>query len=190
MKGRALVLVSGALIWACGCNRADSRAAQGIPLPEVADYIHTVIAADRAIYAEQVVHRLQDVEKVIKADEKFKAEKALPFPAQMLRMGAQEAGKSGKFRYALISKWAINKANQPKTEFEKNGFDALLKDSEKPHTGYETLGGKKFFMALYADKAVSEACIRCHNSHPESPRQDFKLGEVMGGIVISFPVSP
>ncbi len=93
MKGRALVLVSGALIWACGCNRGDSRAAPGIPLPEVADYIHTVIAADRAIYAEQVVHRLQDVEKVIKADEKFKAEKALPLPAQMLRMGTKRWGE-------------------------------------------------------------------------------------------------
>ena len=45
-----------------------------------------------------------------------------------------------------------------------------------------------YFTALYADRAVSQACVDCHNQHPESPRGDFKLGEVMGGVVVTMKV--
>jgi hypothetical protein len=167
------------------CNQGGSG---GVPPEKVAEYLHTVIEADRATYAEQVVHRLQDVDKVITADEKFEEEKALPLPSQMLRMGARRASEHSPFRYALISKWAINKANTPKTEFEKRGFEAVLKDPEHPYSGYEEVAGKRYFFALYPDKAVSEACVSCHNGHDESPRHDFKVGEVMGGVVISLPL--
>jgi NAD(P)H-nitrite reductase large subunit len=32
------------------------------------------------------------------------------------------------------------------------------------------------------------AAISCHNAHKDSPRSDFKLGEVMGGVVIHLPM--
>ncbi|MEQ1847248.1 MAG: DUF3365 domain-containing protein, partial [Nitrospira sp.] len=31
-------------------------------------------------------------------------------------------------------------------------------------------------------------CVTCHNSHPLSPKQDFKLNDVMGGIAITIPL--
>jgi hypothetical protein len=180
----ALSLVTGL---SSGCAK-QQQASSGVPPELVADYVFAVISSDRATYAEEVVHRLQDVEKVIKSSEQFKEEKGLPLPSQMLRMGAQRSASKGTLRYALISAWAINKANMPKTDFEKNGLEALVKDPSKPATATETVNGKTYFKALYPDKAVSEACVDCHNMHAESPRTDFKLGEVMGGVVISFPV--
>ena len=43
-------------------------------------------------------------------------------------------------------------------------------------------------VALYPDVAVSDACVNCHNGNAESPRHDFKRGEVMGAVVIALPV--
>jgi hypothetical protein len=188
MRGapRALIrLVVAVLCLSAGTSFAQSK---GIPPEQVVDYIHTVIEADRTTYTRNVVNRLQNDDKVIKATEHFKEEKTLPLPAQMLRMGAQLASEKGKFRYALISQWAINKANLPKTVFEKRGLEAVAKDPSKPYTAYQTVAGKKYFMALYPDKAVSPACVVCHNGHKESPKKDFKQGGVMGGIVIALPV--
>ncbi len=34
----------------------------------------------------------------------------------------------------------------------------------------------------------AKACISCHNEHKDSPRTDFKMGEVMGGVVIRLPM--
>ena len=179
------------LAGAVGCQRTETAAetGEGVAAPLVADYIHTVIEADRATYATQVVQRLQDEEGVLKATEHFKEDKTLPLPAQMLRMGAQRASSGGGLRYSLISKWAINKANLPRTDFERRGLDAVIANRNQPFTEYQTVSGKRYFMALYPDLAVSPACVKCHNEHEQSPRKDFETGDVMGGIVIAIPVS-
>jgi hypothetical protein len=51
-----------------------------------------------------------------------------------------------------------------------------------------TSGRQQYFQAIYPDLAVSPACIDCHNSHLLSPKRDFKLNDVMGGITITIPL--
>jgi Protein of unknown function (DUF3365) len=183
------VLAAVAVLAIAGCRGAPPAGqGEGLAPAQVVDYIHTVIQADRTTYARQVVERLQDRDHVIRASEHFDEDKALPLPAQMLRMGAQLASRQGSFHYSLISEWAINKANLPKTDFERQGLQAVAARPASPYTGYQTAGGHRYFSALYPDLAVSSACVRCHNSHPQSPRHDFKEGDVMGGVVISLPL--
>jgi hypothetical protein len=154
----------------------------------MADALHAVMESDRAVYTKQVVNRLQNEEKVIKASEHWKDEKALPLPAQMFRMGSEMAAdKTQTFSYSLLSIWPVNKQNAPKTEIEKAGLQAVAQKPE-PYYGEEALGGKKYFTAVYPDVAVSPACINCHNAHPESPRTDFKMGDTMGGVVVRIPL--
>ncbi len=183
-------LLAAVVVATAGCGgKADNNAPPGIAPEKVADLIHTVIQADRTVYADRVVQRLQNVEAVLKATEHFDTEKTLPLPAQMLRMGSQEAAKTSELRYSLISLWAINKANAPKTDIEKAGLEAVAKDPSQPYRAYQTVNGKRYFVGVYADQAVSPACVKCHNEHPESPRKDFTTGEVMSGVVITLPVS-
>jgi len=44
------------------------------------------------------------------------------------------------------------------------------------------------FTAIYPDVGVAPVCVSCHNGHKDSPRRDFKLGDVMGGVVIRIPL--
>lgn len=160
----------------------------GISPQVMADGLYAVMSADRATYASEVVNRLQDKEKVIKADEHFQDSKALPLPAQMFRMGAERAQKGGAtFTYSLLSQWPLNKQNAPKSEAEKAGLKQIGENGKNFYKE-ETLGGKKYFTAIYPDKAVTEACSNCHNAHPDSPKKDFKVGDVMGGVVIRIPL--
>src|SRR5262245_32880303 len=36
-----------------------------------------------------------------------------------------------------------------------------------------------------ADVLTGEACVSCHNSHPDSPKKDWKIGDVRGVIEIA-----
>jgi len=146
--------------------------------------------SDRAVYTKKVVGRLQNKDKVIKASEHWEDEKALPLPAQMFRMGAElVAKKDVGFTYSLLSEWPINKQNKPSTEIEKKGLAFVVENKGKKNFyGEETLGGTKYFTAVYADTGVAQACVSCHNEHKDSPRTDFKLGDVMGGVVIRVPL--
>jgi methyl-accepting chemotaxis protein len=49
---------------------------------------------------------------------------------------------------------------------------------------------KGIFTLRYAtsDIAGSKACVTCHNSHEDSPKKDFKLGDVMGILVVNIPI--
>ncbi len=173
------------LLAACG----QKPAAGGVSPRQMADALYTVLSADRTVYTQKVVNRLQNVDNVVKASEHFEDEKALPLPAQMFRMGAEiSAKKTEAFTYALLSPWAINKQNLPKTEVEKAGL-AKVTETGEPYYGEEKLGGKTYFTAVYPDRAVSPACVKCHNGHADSPRADFKENDVMGGVVIRIAVN-
>ncbi|TXH75790.1 DUF3365 domain-containing protein [Thiobacillus sp.] len=155
---------------------------------DIADALHSVMEADRTVYTKLIINRLQNQEKVIKASEHWKDEKALVLPAQMFRYGSEAVAEKGaKFSYSLLSLWPVNKQNNAKTAVEKEGLQAVLKGD--PYYKTEILGGKKYFTAVYPDKAVAKACISCHNDHKDSPRNDFKMGDVMGGVVLRLPMN-
>jgi len=162
--------------------------AKDVSVKRMADAIFSVIEADRAIYTKNIVQRLQNEEEIISADEHWKEESALILPAQMLRLAAERVNeKKAGFNYSLLSLWAINKQNKPRTDLEIKALNAL-KDNKENFYGEETLGGKKYFTAAYPDIAVSKACIDCHNDHIDSPKKDFALGDAMGGLVIRIPL--
>jgi hypothetical protein len=154
-----------------------------------ADAVHAVIAADRGTYAKFVVERLQNQDKVIKATEHWRDDHTLPLPAQMLRMSAEQArNQSAGVWYALISSWPLNKQNGPKTPVERAALEALVARPGAPYYAEETLRDRRFFTAVYADLAVSNACVTCHNQHPDSPRRDFVLHALMGAVVVRLPI--
>jgi len=172
---------------AVGCGK-PTEGAGGISPQVMTDALFAVISADRAVYTREVVNRLQN-EKVIKATEKYQDEKALPLPAMMMRMGAEHAKKTDpSFSYALLSTWPINKQNGAKTDVEKEGLQFVIDNAGKNFYKEEMLGDKKYYTAVYADKAVVAACVDCHNEHKDSPKKDFKVGDTMGAVVIRVPL--
>jgi hypothetical protein len=181
--------IAGLTAAACGAPSSAEPSGPSVTPRQMADALHAVMEADRTVYTRTVVNRLQNDEKVIKASEHWQDDKALPLPAQMFRMGSELAAKKNSdFSYALLSMWPVNRQNAPKTEAEKAGLQAIV---DKPGENYytnETLGGKTYFTAVYPDVAVAQACIVCHNAHKDSPRSDFKMGDVMGGVVVRIPV--
>jgi len=160
----------------------------------MADALHLVMDSDRAVYTKRIVNRLAAKEKVIKASEHFKDEKALVLPAQMFRFGSEMVAERAEknpdinFSYSLQSIWPINKQNAPKTDAEKEGLQYVVDNPGKNYYAEETLGDTKYFTAIYADVAVAPVCVTCHNDHKDTPKSDFKLGDTMGGVVIRIPL--
>ena len=184
-RGIAHLTLVASLVGCGGATLDDQNSESGISPRMMADALHHVLESDRTVYARHVVHRLQDQEGVILASEHWEDDRALPLPAQMVRMGAQlTAERTDAFSYALLSMWPINTRNAPTTEAETAGLQSVAEDPFTPFYRTETLGGAEYFTAVYADVAVSPACIACHNAHPDSPRDDFGLNETMGGVVI------
>ncbi len=188
---------AGAITVVCGAASVLASDVADKPLispKSMADALHMVMDSDRAVYTRRIVNRLAAKEKVITASEHFEDEKALVLPAQMFRFGAEmvaeraDANPDVNFSYSLQSLWPINKQNAPKTEAEKTGLQFVADNKGQNYYTTEELGGQNYFTAVYADTAVAPVCASCHNDHIDTPRSDFKIGDVMGGVVIRIPV--
>lgn len=183
------VTVGTIALFASGCSGEKEATAQGITPQKMADALHSVMVADRTVYTKKVVNRLVKDEKVIKASEQWKDDKALPLPAQMFRFGSEIVAESGAdFSYSLLSLWPINKQNSAKTEAEKTGLKYIFDNPGENYYTEEELGGTSYFTAVYPDVAVAPVCVSCHNEHKDTPKSDFKIGDVMGGVVIRIPI--
>ncbi len=160
----------------------------GLTPRKSSDYIHAVIEADRRVYSDLVVDRLSK-NTSLGSTENWEAEDALLLPAQFLLKSAEISNERGiGMRYFLKSLWPINQKNSPKSEIEKIGLKEVVKNPSEPFTWVVKLGGIWYYQAIYPDIATSESCVSCHNNHLNSPRRDFKVGEVMGGIIINLPL--
>jgi hypothetical protein len=156
---------------------------------KMADSLHAVIAADREAYSRLVVQRLAVDQRRIEASEQWKERNGLPVHAQLLREAGTSIQKRGaEFSYALRSLWPINPNHGPQTEVEQAGLEFVARHPDQRFYTEETLGGRSYFTAVYADVATLPSCVDCHNQHPRSPRHDFKAQEVMGAIVVRVPL--
>ena len=184
-----MATIAVVILWGNSACEKGSGTPMGIPPETVTDYVHAVIEADRTFYTVHVVERLQNKGTLV-ASENWRGANTLPLPAQFLMESSDLAAKTGmKVQYRLMGLWPINKQNGPFTEFEHKGLEEVQMDPERPYTGIISSGKERLFGAVYADRAVTQACIGCHNAHPNSPKRDFKMNDVMGGIVITIPLS-
>ena len=183
-------------VWGCTGSKpateaSASTSAKGAITPQMfADAVHSVMMADRTVYATHVVTNLkkQDAPSEYWDSEELK----IPLPAQMFRMGAEIVNQNPEagFSYGLKSKWPLNKQNKPGTQMETKGLEYIAEHSGENFYGEEEVAGKKYFVAVYPDKAVAEACWECHNSHAErgDDYPEFKKDDVMGGVIVRVPI--
>ena len=184
------LLTGFALVAYVGCSMGAKDAGdKACVAPEtVANYVHAIIEADRTLYTTLVVERMQHHGKAVAAED-WDRKDQLPLPAQMLQTAGLEVQEKGTgLKYRLASLWPLVKENGPVTEFERAGLQAVSDNPSAVYTDTKQAGQLPYFKAIYADRAVSETCITCHNEHPLSQRRNYKLNDVMGGIIIQFPL--
>ena len=176
------------------CSEAPAPAAAvpaGIAPQLFTDSLFAVMNADRANYTQLIVARLgPDGAAAITPNEHWEdMPVGAPLPAQMFRFGSEKvAEKTDAFTYQLKSMWPINTQNGARTPMEEEGLAYVVNNPGQNFYGEEERGGVTYYTAVYPDVAVSESCVRCHNNHIDTPRSDFALGDVMGGVVIRVPL--
>ncbi len=181
-------LFAGSAVGLSGCGEEKSA---GVEPKVMTDALFAVMKADRTNYTKLIVKRLgpKGADVITPVEHWQDVDTGAPLPAQMFRAGSEAVAEmTDSFTYSLQSLWPINKQNAPKTEIEKAGLEYIAANPGENYYGEEKLGDTTYFTAVYPDVAVSDACTSCHNEHKDTPKTDFKVGEVMGGVVVRVPI--
>ena len=146
--------------------------------------------ATRAVYTKDVVAKLQADGVNIEFGPDFRERKRhVPLPATMVHLISDEVNKQGLYTIDLISPWAINPAKLPTTDWERESVNALIENPELTLSKIDAAGGSYRLLYMAADFASTPACVSCHNALPESPKRDYKLGDMMGSLVVTIPLT-
>lgn len=142
------------------------------------------IMADREYYTSRVVKRALDAGMKI-SESYHDMPKAIPLPVTFVREVSEQTEKEGGYSVRLISLYPINKFKGPKDEFEKYALEFVSKDPKNRYIRVGEYEGKYTARYMVADIATDETCVNCHNNHPLSPKKDYKIGDVMGGLKVA-----
>lgn len=150
---------------------------------------HTLIDAVqilRETYAREIVPKAQ-AHGLIASHES--GPDHIPLPATLLR---KLDGTSGKASLRLVSDYPFNfqKAETRPDDFEKRALAKLTANPKEPVWELEVhTDGKHRVRYAVADIMTSQACVDCHNSHPNAIKKDWKVGDVRGAITTSVDVN-
>jgi hypothetical protein len=76
-------------------------------------------------------------------------------------------------------------------QMDETEWEALVKlrrTPDQPIAVFEDYEQKPVLRYFKARKMTKQACIDCHNSHPDSPKKDWKLNQVRGVLEIIRPL--
>ena len=146
------------------------------------------VMADRQYYGSVVVPRVKDLGGSFGADY-HDVHGRFPLPATFVReVSEQMARTRNGYVTRLISPWPINKDKGPRDPFELDAFASLATRPNEPFVRTDTIEGRAVMRVLVADLASSASCVSCHNAHPQSPKHDFRLNDLMGGLEVIIPM--
>lgn len=145
----------------------------------------------RSIYTSEVVATAGKHGLEITHDYALR-DKAIPLPATLSMMLGENMGKhdSGA-RSHLYSPypfpWRKNNDKSPSYDFNKKAWNFLVADSDKEFYQFSQRDNKAVLQYATADVMRPE-CVSCHNTHPDSPKTDWKEGDVRGILVVTLPL--
>lgn len=106
-----------------------------------------------------------------------------PLPALFLRLAAQRLeAKPTRLGLYLGSNAPINKSNLF-SDAQSEAFEKL--ELTRAPVFSELNDGMS--VGMFPDVASALPCVSCHNDHPNSPKKDWKMDDIMGATTWTYP---
>jgi adenylate cyclase len=188
---RGLLLVLLVLLLLAGLPVAvllDLRHVTETSLLRQANDVNSVVTSVRDYYADNIVSRLLNSPGSTKVARDYEAVPgAIPLPATLsLELGQVIREHQQNITYRFVSDFPFkNRAPHVLDSFETHALAALRSQPNQKLTeiSWSTFGGR---IRLAAPVIMGATCVSCHNSNPESPKRDWKIGDVRGIQEISI----
>jgi len=142
----------------------------------------------RKYYANNVVKKVHSNSQMRAIIDHQSIPESIPLPATMIHDLSKLMAKDGT-QLKLYSAYPFpNRANRTNDDFGNQAWKTLLQDPTKAFVRVENVAGVETVRVGVADIMVAQGCVNCHNSHPKTPKNDWKLGDLRGVLEINIPI--
>lgn len=166
-------------------NLVESQAFQNAAL-----YAQAIEEA-RTLYSSDAVDRLRAVHGLTVTHDYATKENAIPVPVTFLiELGKRLSEKNPGMSVRLYSDYPFplrQKEGGPTDKFEREALRYLRQNPKQPFFRVENWRGRPCLRYAQAD-IMKPSCVTCHNTHPDSPKKDWKVGDVRGILEVTSPL--
>ena len=147
----------------------------------------------RGYYVKSVVKKVKGNDTGLKISYDHKTMKnGIPLPATLIHdMSELLSKKSGEnIKLKLYSPYPFpNRAGRTIDSFGQKAMAFFDKNPDSVFVKQEKLYGSDVVRVAVADKMVAQACVNCHNSRADTPKNDWKLNDVRGVLEVISPIN-
>ncbi|HHI94525.1 MAG TPA: methyl-accepting chemotaxis protein [Gammaproteobacteria bacterium] len=185
-----VILLFGITIVALGFyipGQIEARAVEGATAS--AKQTATQFKVLRKYYVQNILKKVKAGSSMTPAIDHKNNPNAFPLPATMIHdLGALL--KNEGTTVSLYSAYPFpNRQSRMLDSFQTQAWDYLVKNPKGVFVEKTAHAGKSIVRVAVADTMVSDACVSCHNNHPDTPRAGWKLGDVRGILEINSDIS-
>jgi tRNA A-37 threonylcarbamoyl transferase component Bud32 len=83
--------------------------------------------------------------------------------------------------------FTLRKGGGVRDDFERTALERLRANPDEPYYRFEELDGRPVLRYATA-RRMKPSCVACHNTHPNSPKKDWKVGDVRGVLEVLRPL--
>ncbi len=179
-----MVLIFGNIVY------LSHRINQELAIKYMGTYIDS-LSTFQSMYSSEVVERLNYLGITPRQDYR-NHDGAIPFPATFsIELAKAMTNPETGIITRLYSDYpfATRKDGGPKDEYESLALATLrfAQDKTQPFVRFEKVNNR---MSMRYGKSVlmKQSCVDCHNTHPDSTKRDWKVGDVRGVREVIVPM--
>ena len=144
----------------------------------------------RTLYTREVVERVRAQGIEVTHDYEMKPG-AIPLPATLSMklgksIGQRSSGTETRLYSAFPFPWR-RETGGLQDDFAKEAWRFFRQNLHKPFYRFEDFRGRHSLRYATAD-LMRPSCVNCHNNHPDTPKNDWKEGDVRGVLEIIQPI--
>jgi class 3 adenylate cyclase len=157
-----------------------------------ANEVSRIIDDMRNFYATDVVGRVLADHQAVPTANYREVPGGIPIPATLsIELGKLITSRRDGVTYRFVSDMPFKgRENHNLDPFESNAIAALRQDSKQRVL---QVSGSIFDnnIRMAGPVLMGEPCVACHNAHPDSPKRDWKVGDVRGiqEISVTQPIA-
>ncbi len=179
----ALLLISLAVLPLAMASTLSSASNAQMQLQ--AEEISHLATGIRAYYADNVIARLQAANGQAHYSENYRQQHGgIPIPATLsIELGELfSQNGDGRITYDFISDYPFaQRSSRPLDRFEQEALQQFRANPSLPEFARSEAGALgPVSYRLATPVRMRQACVSCHNSHPDSPKRDWRVGDVRG----------
>jgi methyl-accepting chemotaxis protein len=185
--GACAALVLGIVLAVIAYYRGDAIEQAGLSTGKA---VANQVVALRAFYTTEIASRAKKSGMQMGFDY-TQRDGVLPLPATLVKALGEDIAKKypgSEVKLKSAHPFPNRTAEESRLDaFQTDALAALTKDPAKPVWGLQEINGRLSMRYAVAD-VMKEGCVACHNSHPQSPKRDWKVGDVRGLVEVVVPV--